>query len=123
MATSGTGAPSGYYFPYTRAGKTGTTENGWDVWYCGYTPQLAAAVWMGNADRNSPMDGAYGGTYCAPMWAKFFASCAQGQQPPRLRHRAVDLRPVARQDAGRFAVAVALAEPRRPRRPRPSSRP
>jgi penicillin-binding protein 1A len=74
VASGGTGSATGAYFPYPRAGKTGTTENGWDVWYCGYTPQLAAAVWMGDADKNSPMNGAYGGTYCAPMWAKFFAS-------------------------------------------------
>src|SRR5450759_140793 len=73
VATSGTGSPSGAYFPYTRAGKTGTTDKGWDVWYVGYTPQLAASVWMGDAVKNSPMDGAYGATYCAPMWAKRFA--------------------------------------------------
>ncbi len=48
-ATSGTGSPSGAYFPYTRAGKTGTAENGWDVWFVGYTPHLAASVWMGDA--------------------------------------------------------------------------
>ena len=81
-ATSGTGAPSGAYYPYPRAGKTGTTENGWDVWFCGYTPQLAAAVWMGDSEKNSPMDGAYGGTYCAPMWAKFFASAFANQAHP-----------------------------------------
>jgi penicillin-binding protein 1A len=82
VASSGTGAPSGAYFPYARAGKTGTTENGWDVWYCGYTTQLAAAVWMGDAVKNSPMNGAYGGTYCAPMWAKFFASALNGANHP-----------------------------------------
>jgi penicillin-binding protein 1A len=82
VASAGTGAPSGAYFPYPRAGKTGTTENGWDVWYCGYTPQLAASVWMGDAVRNSPMNGAYGGTYCAPMWAKFFAAALNGQSHP-----------------------------------------
>jgi penicillin-binding protein 1A len=82
VATSGTGSPSGSYFPYTRAGKTGTTENGWDVWYVGYTPQLAASVWMGDAVKNSPMDGAYGGTYCAPMWAKFFAAALKDQPHP-----------------------------------------
>ncbi len=81
-ATSGTGAPSGAYYPYPRAGKTGTTENGWDVWFCGYTPQLAAAVWMGDSEKNSPMDGAYGGTYCAPMWAKFFANAFANQAHP-----------------------------------------
>jgi penicillin-binding protein 1A len=81
-ATSGTGAPSGAYYPYARAGKTGTTENGWDVWFCGYTPQLAAAVWMGDSEKNSPMDGAFGGTYCAPMWGKFFASAFANKAHP-----------------------------------------
>ena len=82
VATSGTGSPSGAYFPYTRAGKTGTTDKGWDVWYVGYTPQLAASVWMGDAEKNLPMDGAYGGTYCAPMWAKFFAAALKDQSHP-----------------------------------------
>ena len=86
VATAGTGSPySGMYFPYPRAGKTGTTENGWDVWYDGYTPQLAAAVWMGDAKKNSPMDGAYGGTYCAPMWAKFFAAALKDQPHPSFK--------------------------------------
>ena len=82
VATGGTGSATGSYFPYPRAGKTGTTENGWDVWYCGYTPNLAASVWMGDAEKNSPMDGAYGGTYCAPMWAKFFAAALKDQKHP-----------------------------------------
>ena len=73
------------YFPYPRAGKTGTTENGWDVWYDGYTPQLAAAVWMGDANKNSAMDGAYGGTYCAPMWAKFFAAALKDEPHPSFK--------------------------------------
>ncbi len=85
VATAGTGSPSGAYFPYPRAGKTGTTENGWDVWYDGYTPQLAAAVWMGDAEKNSPMDGAYGGTYCAPMWGKFFAAALKDKPHPSFK--------------------------------------
>ena len=82
VATGGTGSATGSYFPYPRAGKTGTTENGWDVWYVGYTPNLAASVWMGDAEKNSPMDGAYGGTYCAPMWAKFFDAALKDQKHP-----------------------------------------
>jgi penicillin-binding protein 1A len=86
VASSGTGSKSGLYYPYPRAGKTGTTENGWDVWYVGYTPQLAASVWMGNAVKNSPMNGAYGGDYCAPMWAKFFAAALNGQSHPSFHY-------------------------------------
>jgi penicillin-binding protein 1A len=85
VASGGTGSATGSYFPYPRAGKTGTTENGWDVWYCGYTPNLAAAVWMGDAEKNSPMSGAYGGTYCAPMWAKFYAAALKDTDHPSFK--------------------------------------
>jgi membrane carboxypeptidase/penicillin-binding protein len=37
---------------------------------------------MGDAEKNSAMDGAYGGTYCAPMWAKFFAAALKDQKHP-----------------------------------------
>ncbi len=33
------------------AGKTGTTDNNYDVWFDGYTPELAAAVWVGDPGR------------------------------------------------------------------------
>lgn len=52
------------------AGKTGTAENHRDAWFVGFTPHLAAAVWVGN-DTPSPMYGATGGVMCAPLWAKF----------------------------------------------------
>ncbi|HEX6702164.1 MAG TPA: PBP1A family penicillin-binding protein, partial [Gaiellaceae bacterium] len=32
------------------AGKTGTTENYGDAWFCGYVPQLVACVWVGYPD-------------------------------------------------------------------------
>ena len=78
----GTASSVGAYFPYPRAGKTGTTDESWDVWFSGYTPQLAAAVWMGDMDKNTPMNGAFGGIYCAPMWAKFMAAALEGKEHP-----------------------------------------
>lgn len=30
------------------AGKTGTTSDNFDAWFCGFTPQYTAAVWIGN---------------------------------------------------------------------------
>jgi len=81
VASSGTGYATGAYFPYPRAGKTGTTEDGADLWYAGYTPQLAAAVWMGDINKRSPMP-VYGGDYPAPMWAKFFAAALKGKSHP-----------------------------------------
>jgi membrane peptidoglycan carboxypeptidase len=38
------------------AGKTGTTDSRYNVWFIGYTPQLATAVWAGNP---SPPSGGY----------------------------------------------------------------
>ena len=84
VASSGTGSATGSYFPYPRAGKTGTTEDGADLWYVGYTPQLAGAVWMGDADERSAMP-AYGATYSAPMWAKFFAAALKGASHPSFK--------------------------------------
>ncbi len=76
----GTASVVGAYYPYTRAGKTGTSEDNADAWYVGYTPELSAAVWMGDMDARTSMGSStFGGTYCAPVWAKFFAAALEGQ--------------------------------------------
>ncbi|MBR5640780.1 MAG: transglycosylase domain-containing protein [Firmicutes bacterium] len=49
------------------AGKTGTTSDNFDLWFCGLTPQLTGTVWMGN-DVNISMR-EYSGI-AAKMWAK-----------------------------------------------------
>ena len=49
---SGTGV--GAYFGRPAAGKTGTTENHADAWFCGYTPQLEATVWVGYQQSRDP---------------------------------------------------------------------
>lgn len=36
------------------AGKTGTTSEKYDIWFCGLTPRYSAAVWIGN-DVNIPL--------------------------------------------------------------------
>jgi penicillin-binding protein 1A len=59
------------------AGKTGTTENYGDAWFVGYTPQLAAAVWVGYPQRLVPMLTEFhgqpvaGGTFPALIWKSF----------------------------------------------------
>ncbi|HMA22101.1 MAG TPA: PBP1A family penicillin-binding protein [Gemmatimonadaceae bacterium] len=63
------------------AGKTGTTNNGTDVWFVGYTPNLVAAVWFGYDDPHQLSYDASGGRLAAPAWAEFYT---QGwkEQPP-----------------------------------------
>ncbi len=53
------------------AGKTGTTNDGADVWFVGYTPTLVAAVWFGVDDPAPLADNASGGRFAAPVWARF----------------------------------------------------
>jgi penicillin-binding protein 1A len=61
------------------AGKTGTTNNGTDVWFVGYTPNLVAAVWFGYDDPHQISYDASGGRLAAPAWAEFFT---QGWREP-----------------------------------------
>jgi len=52
------------------AAKTGTTNDYKDNWTLGYTADLVAGVWVGNAD-NTPMKGTTGVTGAAPIWRNF----------------------------------------------------
>ena len=54
------------------AGKTGTTNNNIDAWFCGYSPTLQTIVWYGN-DDNSPMRRTEtGGRSSAPVFSYFY---------------------------------------------------
>lgn len=52
------------------AAKTGTTNDFRDNWTLGYTPDLAAGVWVGNADY-TPMVNTSGLSGAAPIWSQF----------------------------------------------------
>ena len=52
---SRTGASAALSVNQPVAGKTGTTDDRADLWFIGYTPQLATAVWVGNPDARSPV--------------------------------------------------------------------
>ncbi len=47
------------------AGKTGTTSDKKDVWFCGYTPYLTCSVWIGN-DKNETLH--FGSDKAAYLW-------------------------------------------------------
>ncbi len=71
------------------AAKTGTTTNFRDNWTVGYTPDLVAGVWIGNAD-NSPMERVSGISGAGPIWHAFMESAHAGrparpfERPPGL---------------------------------------
>jgi penicillin-binding protein 1A len=70
---NGTGARVRSYFHYPAAGKTGTTNDFADAWFVGYTPHLAAGVWVGFDNLSvhfTNWDG-QGGRAAAPIWGRF----------------------------------------------------
>ena len=62
------------------AAKTGTTNDNRDAWTVGYTPDLAAGVWIGNND-NSEMTGVAGSSGAAPIWNAFMRRAHENIQP------------------------------------------
>jgi membrane peptidoglycan carboxypeptidase len=71
-------------------GKTGTTQNTYAVWFAGYTPDLASAVWVGHPQRSVDLDnrrigGTYYGSLCGgclpgPMWAQAMSGALRGTE-------------------------------------------
>jgi penicillin-binding protein 1A len=81
---SGTGTSANYGCP--AAGKTGTTDEGKDAWFVGYTPHLSTSVWVGYPDAGVAIAGAQGGTLAAPVWNAFMSvahgdDCSAFPQP------------------------------------------
>ncbi len=74
VVTSGTGENAQTGEPTW--GKTGTTDNNGDAWFCGATEEITACVWVGHADSNEPMLTEYsggpvdGGTFPAEIFAQ-----------------------------------------------------
>lgn len=53
-------------------GKTGTTNNNVDAWFCGYSPTLQTIVWYGNDDNKPMYRRETGGRTAAPAFSYFF---------------------------------------------------
>lgn len=73
----GTGSSARYLYGFRRpgAGKTGTTDKHTDAWFVGYTPQIAAGVWVGIDDPSISLgEKQTGSTAALPIWANFMKS-------------------------------------------------
>jgi len=80
----------------TAAGKTGTTNDGADVWFVGYTPSYVASVWIGFDRPTTITDDATGNRLAAPVWARLMrelggeASAGSWRRPSNLLELRVD---------------------------------
>jgi penicillin-binding protein 1A len=76
-------------------GKTGTTDDNGDAWYCGATDEVTSCVWVGYADTLTPMTTEFsggpvdGGTFPALIWAGVI-SAWQDIQAERAAERGED---------------------------------
>lgn len=73
VINSGSGMRIRNFFHYPAAGKTGTTQDYADAWFVGYTPQLAAGMWVGFDDQSVNFNSAdgQGGRAAAPLFGRF----------------------------------------------------
>ena len=83
-------------FTKSGAGKTGTTNEATNAWFCGFTPSFCGGVWVG-FDRALPMGkGATGSRMALPVWTGFHGqdrrSARRGTlHPPAGDHRRHDV--------------------------------
>jgi penicillin-binding protein 1A len=80
------GTGTGANFGRPTAGKTGTTDNYADAWFCGYTPNLEATVWIGYPRGEIPMLNVHGiavsgPTFPATIWKSFMLAAVGGSRP------------------------------------------
>ncbi|MCH7960203.1 MAG: PBP1A family penicillin-binding protein [Candidatus Hydrogenedentes bacterium] len=61
-----------------RAGKTGTTNESWDAWFCGFTPAFVCVVWIGYEDNRPLGDKFTGGRLASPIWTDFMIVAHEG---------------------------------------------
>jgi len=80
----GTAAGSvwGAGFRVPSGGKTGTTNDGADVWYVGYTADLVAGVWMGFDKPKKMMANAQGGRLAAPAFTQLMMEVYRRKPTP-----------------------------------------
>ena len=74
------GTAAGHSIPnMDSAGKTGTTSDYKDGWFCGYTPYYSTAVWVGY-DQPISLAGLTGASYPLNIWYSFMTDVNAGLQ-------------------------------------------
>ena len=66
-------------------GKTGTTNDNRDAWFCGYTPSTQTVVWFGNDDNTPIGKRETGGKTAAPVFKMYYEELLKAR-PELTRH-------------------------------------
>ncbi len=67
---------------FPAGGKTGTTNDGFDVWYIGFTPDLVTGVWIGFDQPKKIKGNAQGGVLAAPAWTAMMREVYERRSVP-----------------------------------------
>jgi penicillin-binding protein 1A len=73
-------ATGGFRLP--AGGKTGTTNDGTDVWFIGFTPELVTGVWIGLDQPQKIKARAAGGVLAAPAWVAYMTDVYERRPTP-----------------------------------------
>lgn len=76
------GSTTGSGLTVPAGGKTGTTNDGADVWFIGYTADLVAGLWMGFDRPKKIKSNAQGGRLAAPAWTEFMKDVYKRKPTP-----------------------------------------
>ena len=79
VITKGTASAMGWRGDIEAAGKTGTTNNSKDGWFCGMTPYYTMSVWVGY-DQPKMLSSLYGATYPASIWKQAMEQFVAGME-------------------------------------------
>lgn len=63
------------------AGKTGTSNDSEDNWFCGYTANISAIVWVGTDEHVPVFASISGGAVALPIWDTFMRQALQRRPP------------------------------------------
>ncbi len=80
VVTRGTASGMGWRGDIEAAGKTGTTNNSKDGWFCGMTPYYTMTVWVGY-DQPRALSSLWGSTYPAQIWKTAMSHYVEGLEP------------------------------------------
>nr|VFJ74684.1 MAG: penicillin-binding protein 1A [Candidatus Kentron sp. FW] len=84
VINSGTGVRAKRLGRTDLGGKTGTTNEQRDAWFCGFTPELVVTTWVG-FDESYPLGSREtGGRAALPMWIEFMGKALDGMPEKKL---------------------------------------
>ncbi len=87
VVSQGTGTGAQLQSDMAVAGKTGTTSNNYDYWFCGYTPYYTASIWTGY-DYNTSF--ANDDDYHKAIWAKIMDAVIETEKEKTKKFKKCD---------------------------------